>query len=115
MIWQIEFERLLDGAVLIDRSAVDKESAIRKAYAIIDAGHDVRSVTAPDGTRVGAAVIAEAYLNRFRSGAIIPAQSREAAAAPGPSADDKIRPGQLRRAEPAADVAPAPALRKVRY
>lgn len=114
MIWQIEFERLLDGAILVDRSATDKDSAIKRAYALIDVGHDVRSVTAPDGTRVGATVIAEAYLNRFRPTPIIPAQSREPAPAAGVA--EKIRPGDLRRADAAPNAPPAQAaLRKVRY
>ncbi len=110
MAWQIEFERLLDGAVLVDRSATDKEGAIKRAYALIDIGHDVRSVTAPDGSRVGAAVIAEAYLNRFRPKAVVPAQNGEPAL---PAVADNIRPGQLRGSPANADARPV--LKKVRY
>ena len=114
MTWQIEFERLLDGAVLVDRSAMDKDGAIRRAYALIDVGHDVRSVTAPDGSRVGAAIIAEAYLNRFRPNTIIPAQSRELG--PNTTIAETIRPGELRGSGKAANAAEVPrALRKARY
>ena len=113
MTWQIEFERLLDGAVLVDRSATDKDGAIRRAYALIDIGHDVRSVTAPDGSRVGAAIIAEAYLKRFRPTSIVPAQSREPS--PNPSIAETIRPGALRGSDTAANAAEPRVLRKVRY
>jgi hypothetical protein len=100
--WEIEFERLLDGVVLFDKSATDKESAIKAAYTLIEQGHDVRRVTAPDGTRVGAAAIAEAYLNRHRAGASAPALSRDPS--PASTVDENIRPGELRGPNPAANI-----------
>jgi hypothetical protein len=102
MAWEIEFERLLDGEVLVDMSPTDKESAIRAAYALIELGHDVRRVTAPDGTRVGAAAIAEAYLNRHKAGAGAPALDR--VAVPPSSIDESVRPGELRGPNPAANI-----------
>ena len=66
MNWTIEFARLLDGAILIDQSATNRDDAVSRAFALIDLGHDVRSITAPDGVTVGAAAISEAYLKQFR-------------------------------------------------
>ncbi len=66
MSWTIEFVRLLDGAVLVDQSTDNRDAAVTRAFALIDLGHDVRSITAPDGVTVGAAAIGEAYLKQFR-------------------------------------------------
>ena len=66
MNWTIEFVRLLDGALLVDQSTNNRDDAVTRAFALIDLGHDVRSITAPDGVTVGAAQIGEAYLKQFR-------------------------------------------------
>jgi hypothetical protein len=102
MVWQIEFERPLDGAVLIDSSATDKDSAIKTAFALIESGHDVRGITSPDGTRVGAAAVADAYLDRSKLGAVVPAHSR--VSGPATNIDESIRPGELRGPNPAANI-----------
>jgi hypothetical protein len=102
MIWEIESERLLDGAVLLDRSPTDRESAIRAAYRLIDQGHDVRYVAAPDGTREGAAAIAEAYLGRFRVGA--PTLGHE----PGTQLFASIRSDEDQESDPVANIGRLP-------
>jgi hypothetical protein len=73
MRWIIEFERPLDGALLVDRSAANK----------------------------GAAAIADAYLNQFRSVTDVrPNTIREE---PSESSVDKsIRPGEIRDGSRAA-------------
>lgn len=67
MNWTIEFARLLDGEILVDQSTTNRDDAVTRAFALIDLGHDVRSITAPDGVTVGAAAIGEAYLKQFRA------------------------------------------------
>lgn len=59
--WVIEYERCIDGAVFRDHSATSREIALAQAVLIINQGHDVRSITAPDDTSITAEAVAIWY------------------------------------------------------